>query len=253
MTFFLNFVVHQEKGIDIIFNNLVYSNSMPKEMRKFIKPVATRPGIMYRNCKVHKQQVDGLPLFRPTLSALKTSTYCLATLLVPILNSSTNNEYTVKEPFQFSEVICHQDPTLFIGSSDVDSLFTICPLDETITGFTKLELKQLLCFVTKEYYLIFNGLLYNQIDGVSIGSSLGPSLAKAFLSYHEKNWLSKCQQGCKPGFYRPYVADIFTLFKLNDHLKYFQDFLYSCYIDRSFSIETGKENKLSFLDVKIIS
>ena len=236
---------------------------VPKEMRKFVKPVATRPGIMHRNCKVHKQQVDGLPSFRPSLSALKTSSFCLATFLVPILNSSTKNEYTVKEPLQFSEEICHQDPTLFIGSLDVDSLFTTIPLDKTIdicvnqlfentdtvTGFTKLELKQLLCFVTKEYYLIFNGLLYNQIDGVSIGSSLGPSLAKAFLSYHEKNWLSKCQQGCKPGFYRPYVEDIFTLFKSNDHLKYFQDFLYSCHINRSFSIETGKKNKLSFLEI----
>ena len=38
---------------------------MSKEMRKFFKPVGTRPGIMYGNCKVHKQQVDGCPPFRP--------------------------------------------------------------------------------------------------------------------------------------------------------------------------------------------
>ena len=30
-------------------------------MRKFVKPVGTRPGIMYGNYKVHKQQVDGCP------------------------------------------------------------------------------------------------------------------------------------------------------------------------------------------------
>ena len=64
---FLNFVVNQEKHIGTIFKNLVDSNSMPKEMRKFIKPVGTRPGIMYGNCKVHKQQVDGCLLFRPIL------------------------------------------------------------------------------------------------------------------------------------------------------------------------------------------
>ena len=28
-------------------------------MRKFVKPVGTRPDIMYGNCKVHKQQVFG--------------------------------------------------------------------------------------------------------------------------------------------------------------------------------------------------
>ena len=62
---FLNFVVNQEKRIDTIFKNLVDSNSMSKEMYKFVKPVGTRPGIMYGNCKVHKQQVDGCPPFQP--------------------------------------------------------------------------------------------------------------------------------------------------------------------------------------------
>ena len=55
---FLNFVVNQEKLIDIVFKNLVDSNSMSKEMRKSIKPVRTRPGIIYGLCKVHIQQVD---------------------------------------------------------------------------------------------------------------------------------------------------------------------------------------------------
>ena len=66
---FLNSAVNQEKCIDIIFKNLVGCNSMWKEMCKFVKPVGTRPGIMYGNCKVRKQQVDGSPLFRPILSS----------------------------------------------------------------------------------------------------------------------------------------------------------------------------------------
>ena len=62
---FLNFVVNQEKRIDTIFKNLVDSNSMSKEMQKFVQPVETRLGITYGNCKVHKQQADGCPPFRP--------------------------------------------------------------------------------------------------------------------------------------------------------------------------------------------
>ena len=58
---------------------------------------------MYGNCKVHKQQVDGCPPFRPILSALQTPTYNLAQFLVPILNLLTKNEYTVKDSFQFAE------------------------------------------------------------------------------------------------------------------------------------------------------
>ena len=105
---------------------------------------------------------------------------------------------------------------------------------------------------TKESYFIFNGLLYKQIDGVAIGSPLGPSLANAFLSYHEKNWLNNCSQEFKPVFYRRYVDDIFILFKSNDHLTYFQNFLNFSHINMSSSIEREKENKLSFLDVEII-
>ena len=87
-----------------------------------------------------------------------------------------------------------------MDSLDVDSLFTNIPLDETINirvnqlfentdtveGFTKSKFKQLQCLATMEYYFIYNGLLYKQIDGVAMGSSFGPSLPNAFLSYHEK-------------------------------------------------------------------
>ena len=85
-----------------------------------------------------------------------------------------------------------------------------------------------------------------------MGSPLGPYLTNALLSYHENNWLNNCPQGFKLVFYRRYVDDISLLFKSNDHLNYFQDFLNSCHIDISFSMETEKESKLSFLDVNVI-
>ena len=155
---FLNFVVNQEKRIGIIFKNLVDSNSMSKEMRKFAKPIGTRAGIMYGNCKVHKQQVDDCPPFRPILSALQTPTYKLAKFLVPILNPLTQNSFN---SFQFAEEVCEEDPALSMGSLYVDSLFTNIPLDETsdicvnqlfentdtVEGFTKSEHKQPLCYV----------------------------------------------------------------------------------------------------------
>ena len=70
---FLNFLVNQEKRIDAIFKNLVDSSSMSKEMCKSVKSVGTGPGIMYGNCKLHKQ-VDGYPTYQPILPALQTAT-----------------------------------------------------------------------------------------------------------------------------------------------------------------------------------
>ena len=181
---------------------------------KFVKPVGTRPDIMNGNRKVHKQQVDGCPPFRPILSALQTPTYDRAKFLVPILNPLTKSEYTVKDSSQFAEEICKKDPTLSMGSLDVDSLFTNIPLDETIDicvnqlfentdtveGFTKSELKQLLCLATKESHFIFNGLLYKKIDGIAMGSALGPSLANAFLSYHEKKLVKQLSARIEASF-----------------------------------------------------
>ena len=81
---------------------------------------------------------------------------------------------------------------------------------------------------------------------------LGSSLANAFLSYYEKNRLNSCLQGFRPVFYQCYVDDIFVLFKLNDHLKYFREFLNCCHINVSFSMETERQNKISCFGIKVI-
>ena len=44
----------------------------------------------------------------------------------------------------------------------------------------------------KESYFIINNILHKQIDGIAMWSPSGPSLANAFLAYHERNWLDRC-------------------------------------------------------------
>ena len=68
---------------------------MTEKIRKSLKPVGTRPGVMYGSCKVHKASVGNCPPFRPILSTLNTPTYKLAKFLVPILKPLTTNEFTV--------------------------------------------------------------------------------------------------------------------------------------------------------------
>ena len=45
---------------------------------------------------------------------------------------------------------------------------------------------------------------------------------------------------------------MFVLFKLSDYLKRFQSYLNFCHVNMSFTIETEKNNKISFLDVNVI-
>ena len=74
----LNFAIKQEKRADNILKKLVASMSISEETRRYLKPVGTRPGIMYGLCKVHKDIIDNCPPFRPILSAISTPTYKLA-------------------------------------------------------------------------------------------------------------------------------------------------------------------------------
>ena len=196
---------------------------MTEKTRKYLKPVGSRPGFMYGSCKVHEARVGNCPPFRRILSALNTPTYKLAKLLVPILKPLTTNEFTVKDSFHFSEEIVDQQHDLVMGSFYVDSLFTNIPLEETVEictnelfkefetveGLSKPGFKELL-------YLVFDGTLYKQIDGLAMGSPLGPALANPFLVYHEKNWLEHCSLEYRPN--TRYVDDIFVFFLIQQNI-----------------------------------
>ena len=87
-----------------------------------------------------------------------------------------------------------------IATLDVESLFTNILLEETINNmfidlflttdkihnFEREEIKQLLTFASFESFFIFDGEHYTQINGIAMGSSLGPTLANASLCHLEK-------------------------------------------------------------------
>ena len=105
----LNFAINQEKRIDNILKKLVASNSISEETRRSLKPVGTRPGIMYGLCKALKDFIDKCLPFWPILSAVNTPTYKLAKFLVSILKFLTSNECAVKDSFAFADEVVEKD------------------------------------------------------------------------------------------------------------------------------------------------
>ena len=102
------------------------NNYLSTEDYKFLKPVGSKPGIMYGLCKVHKynSSTNHNPPFRLILSAIDNATYNLAKFFVPILKKINVNEYAVSDSFSFCKEIKDQDSSLFMASFDIQSLFT---------------------------------------------------------------------------------------------------------------------------------
>ena len=220
---------------------------------------------MYGLAKVHKIVTDGLPPFRPILSAIGTTTYKLAKFLVPTLKPLTTNECTIKDSFTFAEELQNFDSKLVMASFDIESLFTNSPLQETIDlcvenlfqvrtnvdNLSKDSFRELLTRTMSESLILFDQEIYKPHDGVAMGLPLGPTLANVFLCYHEKNWLPNCPSEFKPVIYRRYVDGTFLLFHLKHHIEKFRNYLNRQHKNIKFTSETENENSISFLDIKI--
>ena len=160
---------------------------------------------MYGMPKLHKvSSSNALPPFRPIVSSIGTYNYKLAKYLCDLLTPLIPAEHCAKDTFTFVEDIKKvRCSNYFMVSFDVESLFTNVPLSETIDIAVNLifqnfpeikitddELRQLFIYATKETHFLFDSNMYDQIDGVAMGSPLGPALANLFMGHHECNWLN---------------------------------------------------------------
>ena len=122
---------------------------------------------------------------------------------------------------------------------------------DIIEGINKSEFEKFLSLATREFYFVFNDILYQQKEGLVMGFSLGPTMANVFLSFHEMKWLEQCPNKFKPAFYRRYVHDIFVLFESAEHLSKSHAYFNTCYPNMYFSYEQEVNGKLSFLDLEV--
>ena len=169
-----------------------------------IYPKGSKPARIYGLPKMHKfKESDSRPSFRPIVSSIGTFNYNLSKFLCNLLSPHIPTEYAAKDTFTFvNEMQKVSSSNSFMVSFDVCSLFTNIPLEETIDiavnvilennvgiKITKKELKQLFIYATSKTHFLFNDSIYDQIDGVAMGSPLAPVLANLFMGHYEHKWI----------------------------------------------------------------
>ena len=111
------------------------------------------------------------------------------------------------------------------------------------------ELKTLLELCTKEMHFTFKGNVYRQINGVAMGSPLGPVLANIFMVELENSLVSTMREWISL-WYR-YVDDTFTFVKKGG-IDFILQQLNNFHENIKFTFEKEADGSISFLDVKVM-
>ena len=251
-------------------------------------PRGSQPGKLYGMAKSHKEKC---PL-RPVLAAINTPEYKLSKWIELQIKPLYSSKWSVSSTQSFvndlNAITPYRDDICV--SFDIKSLYTNVPLQEVIDDvtetifdkntesifkahiktestrkarmkkdvkeekkkkLTKPAFKNMLKACSENIFL-YNGEVYKQIDGLSMGSPLAPILANWFVAKVEDSLLDNPSVK-QPKFYRRYVDDIFAVFETEKDRDVFYSLLNNMHKNLQFTMETvdTATNSLPFLDVNI--
>ena len=250
----VNYVIKTENSLHYILNRYV-KPFIPKDIFQSLLPIGSQPGRIYGMCKVHK---ENFPL-RPVVSMTGTAQYSLAQYLDSYIKPNIPDTFMTYSSKQFIDKVDQfqfKDDD-YLVSFDIVNLFTNVPLQDSIDlacsyvysdssscvpPFPQSTFKKLLiqanggCFMHKSK-------LYKQIDGLSMGNPLSPTLANLFLAHFEKDWNNRSDA---PSLYVRYIDDIFAVFNKKTHVS-FLNFINNVHTNLKFTSEIANKS-ISFLD-----
>ena len=149
-------------------------------------------------------------------------------------------------------------------SYDVAALFTDVPVDDTIdilvekafendwfnqtsnTNLNRVQLVELLQIAVKNQLFQFEGRSYERIDGVAMGSPLGPLMANAIMCSIEETLQ---RHGKLPQNYKRYVDDTVTLMTDIVSANNFHQVLNSAHPSIKFTMGIEQGGRLPFLGI----
>lgn len=204
------------------------------------------------------------------MDTIGSTHYGVGKFLTRLLNPLTHNEYVLQDSFQAAERIRSEvTEELFeegnvLISFDVKSLFTNVPLQKTLdvilkrvytekkiqTKLTKRTLKKLILDTCTKTAFLANGNIIEQVDGVSMGASMGPVLANIIMTELEKEVVDRLVQQGKIKFYARYVDDTLIMVKPEDVDAVLEEFN-RYHPSLQFTVDRFQNEVPHFLDLEI--
>ena len=152
---------------------------------------------------MHKNKRD--PPYRSIISQIGTVAYDLSKYVNNIIVKYMPKQYQTDSTYDFLSILCGCNRQGMPASLHVKSLFSNVPVEETVDIILhncyehvslpptkpRLALKELLLTcTTKTPFRSYNGDLYVQKDGVSMGNPLGPTFANYYMCELENKLLA---------------------------------------------------------------
>ena len=113
-------------------------------------------------------------------------------------------------------------------------------------------MKKLLLDSCRKTTFSFDNVLYEQCDGVSMGSSLGPALANIILTEFDNVIVKPLIETSVLKFCSRYVDYILVMIK-KDKIQYVLNSVNSFENNWRFSVDTFDDGNIHFLDIKILN
>jgi len=248
-----------DEKFDKVLAKVKNSTGPLSEHFKSFRSVSSLPSKLYGLPKVHKNEIP----MRPILSTIGSMNHAVAKVLDRILKPLIKSENTCKDTFSFVEKLANrptENKNEVMVSFDVESLFTMVPLEETIQLCCSLyrsthgdedvhTFEELLNLCVKDVPFLYNEEWWMQNDGVSMGSPLAPTMANIFMNSIEEKM--KGFTGEKPSLYTRYVDDTFMIFSKKDNILPFFQYVNKIHKNIRFTMEEETDSKLPFLDVLV--
>ena len=103
---------------------------------------------------------------------------------------------------------------------------------------------------TKDQLFLFNGQLYDQTEGVAMGSPLGPLLANVFMCSIEE---TLDREGKMLSYYRRYVDDTLTIMPKKTSANNFLETLNQCHSSIKFTMDIENNRMPPFLGTQLLN